>query len=62
MGSIPIASTNDVSVRTFYRTDDMKINQKWLIFFYNLFNYKTKKLKKCKKDFIKEFTKKEIYL
>ena len=33
-GSIPAICTNDVSVRTSYRTDDMKINQKWLIFFY----------------------------
>ena len=32
-GSTPLISTNDVSVRTSYRTDDMKINQKWLIFF-----------------------------
>ena len=32
-GSIPAICTNDVSVRTFYRTDGMKINQKWLIFF-----------------------------
>ena len=32
-GSIPAICTNDVSVRTSYRTDDMKINQKWLIFF-----------------------------
>ena len=31
-GSSPLTRTNDVSVRTF-RTDDMKINQKWLIFF-----------------------------
>ena len=33
VGSSPTLGTNDVSVRTFYRTDDMKINQKWLIFF-----------------------------
>ena len=32
-GSSPLIRTNDVSVRTSYRTDDMKINQKWLIFF-----------------------------
>ena len=26
-GSIPVVSSSNVSVRTFYRTDDMKINQ-----------------------------------
>ena len=33
MSSTLIVRTNDVSVQTSYRTDDMKINQKWLIFF-----------------------------